>query len=111
MSFFLVNAKPKRDRLGALAEHLRTGHFLGLRPFGRVLAHSLSRARQRHDGRVLWEQEDYSTPPLSEMRAGVLDDYFDDLWLEPVAQGEGWKRIQGLPPLFPALAGGLSPGA
>jgi hypothetical protein len=34
----------------------------------------------------------------------VLDRYFDAISVEPVERGEGWQRIEALPPLFPALA-------
>jgi hypothetical protein len=38
---------------------------------------------------------------LAEERAAVLDRYFFDLRVEPVSEGEGWKRIAPLPRLFP----------
>jgi hypothetical protein len=31
----------------------------------------------------------------------VLDDYFHDLRVEPVKEGEGWSKIAALPRLFP----------
>jgi hypothetical protein len=34
-------------------------------------------------------------------RAAVLDDYFHDLRVEKVKQGEGWSKIATLPRLFP----------
>jgi hypothetical protein len=40
-------------------------------------------------------------PPLAEESAAVLDDYFHDLRVEPVKEGEGWSKIAGLPRLFP----------
>jgi hypothetical protein len=39
------------------------------------------------------------SPPLVQERAGVLDTYFDDITVERVKAGEGWKQIQGLPKL------------
>ena len=33
----------------------------------------------------------------------MLDAYFEDITVEPVAKGEGWRRIEALPPLFPDL--------
>jgi hypothetical protein len=42
-----------------------------------------------------------SSPPLAEERAAVLDSYFEGIAVEPVAEGEGWWRIEALPPLFP----------
>jgi hypothetical protein len=38
--------------------------------------------------------------PFAEQRAAGLDDYFHDVRVEPVAEGEGWARIQNLPQLF-----------
>jgi hypothetical protein len=51
----------------------------------------------------VWEEEDYCRPPLAQERAAVLDDYFDKLQVEPVREGEGWLRIEGLERLFPDL--------
>jgi hypothetical protein len=72
-----------------------------MRPFGRALSASLRGARIRRDGVAVWEEGDYCQPPLAEERAAVLDAYFLDLRVEPVAKGEGWARIQNLPQLFP----------
>jgi hypothetical protein len=36
---------------------------------------------------------------LAEERAAVLDLYFDEITVEPVNAGEGWKQIQALPKL------------
>ena len=36
-------------------------------------------------------------------RAAVLDDYFEDIQVEAVKPGDGWRRIRDLPQLFPAL--------
>ena len=47
--------------------------------------------------RAVWEE------PLAEERAAVLDAHFEDISVEPVASGEGWHRIEALPPLFPDL--------
>jgi hypothetical protein len=40
---------------------------------------------------------------LAEERAAVLDTYFDNLKIEMVQQGTGWRRIDDLPRLFPEL--------
>lgn len=105
MAFYLVSAEPKRDRLGALRDRLQQGAFRDLHPFGPTISHSLRHARLCSDGRAVWEEEDYCTPPLAQERKAVLDDYFDDLHVEPVAEGKAWQRIRDLPPLFPELAG------
>jgi hypothetical protein len=36
---------------------------------------------------------------LAEERAAVLDNYFDEIGVERVDAGEGWKRIEALPRL------------
>lgn len=104
MAFYLVRATPKKDRLQELESRLREDAFLGMKPFGRALSHSLCNARRREDGGAVWEEEDYCSPPLAQERAAVLDDYFEDLSVTPVSRGEGWKAIESLPPLFPGLA-------
>jgi hypothetical protein len=99
MAHYLVRAKPKAERLGELQERLQKDSFVGLRPFGNALTHSLKEARTQSDGIAIWEEEDYCSPPLAEERAAVLDKYFDEINVEQVNAGEGWKRIEALPRL------------
>jgi len=84
-----------------LGMRLARDEFALLRPFGRALSIALRGARLRRDGIAVWEEEDYCQPPLAEERAAVLDDYFHDLRVEPVTEGEGWQRIRTFPRLFP----------
>ena len=99
MAYYLVRAKPKPERLGELSRQLEQNAFVGLRPFGKALTHSLENARTDSDGSAIWEEEDYCSPPLAEERAAVLDLYFDEITVEPVKAGEGWKQIHALPRL------------
>src|SRR5215813_8925418 len=99
MAYYLVRAKPKAERLRELSLQLQRKAFVGLRPFGNALTHSLENARSESDGRAIWEEEDYCSPPLAEERAAVLDNYFDEISVERVDAGEGWKRIKALPKL------------
>ncbi len=105
MAYYLVSAVPRPDRMDELQTRLAAEEFVSLQPFGPALSGSLRNARHRADGVAIWEEEDYCSPPLAEERAAVLDHYFDQLDVERVKRGEGWKRITELPPLFPALAG------
>ena len=104
MAHYLVSATPRRDRLGEMEARLARDEFVSLRPFGPSLTKSLRNARYRSDGEAVWEEEDYCRPPLAEERAAVLDRYFDELKVEPVSLGAGWRRIDDLPRLFPDLA-------
>ncbi len=104
MAFYLVSAQPIDEQLDDLRQQLTQDAFVELRPFGRTLSHSLRNARQRPDGTVVWEEEDYCSPPLAQERSAVLDRYFTSIEVEPVAEGQGWKKIQTLAPLFPELA-------
>jgi hypothetical protein len=99
MAYYLVRAKPKTERLCELLDRLERDSFVGLRPFGKALTDSLKRARTQPDGLAIWEEEDYCSPPLAQERAAVLDHYFDEISVEQVAAGEGWKEIDPLPPL------------
>jgi hypothetical protein len=63
------------------------------------LTYSLTEARTQPDGTAVWEEEDYCSPPLAQERAAVLDKYFDEIKVEQVNAGEGWKQIQTLPKL------------
>jgi hypothetical protein len=99
VSDYLVRAKPKPDRLGELHQQLCENAFVNLLPFGKALTHSLNEARLETDGIAIWEEEDYCSPPLAQERAAVLDTYFDEITVERVNAGEGWKRIESLPKL------------
>jgi hypothetical protein len=104
MAFYLVTASAKRDRMEELESLLRRNAFGALRPFGKALTRSLRDARIREDGTAVWEEEDYCSPPLAQEREAVLDEFFENLSVEPVRAGEGWSRIRDLPRLFPGIA-------
>lgn len=104
MPFYLVEGTPRTDRHKELKQELIDDAFVDLRPFGQALSKSLRNARRRPDGQIAWEEEDYCSPPLAEERAAVLDEYFEVIEVKQVRRGEGWSRIQDLPPLFPDLA-------
>jgi hypothetical protein len=105
MAFYLVSAVLKPDLSKELERLLRENAFADLRPFGKVLSHSLRNARIRDDGFAVWEEEDYCTPPLAQEREAALDRFFERLSVAPVQVGEGWNRIRDLPRLFPDLPG------
>jgi len=101
MAFYVVRARPKPDLIGALRARLEKGEFKVMRPFGRSLTRSLEDARwDAQAGEAVWEEEDYCSPPLAMERAAVLDEYFHDLRVERVHEGQGWKRLQDLPSLW-----------
>ena len=104
MAFYLVEAVLKDDRLGELTDRLRRDEFSTMLPFGGSVTVALRGIRKRQDGGVVWEEEDYCSPPLAQERTAVLDEYFEDLRLTSVRRGEGWAEIRDLPPLFPEFA-------
>jgi hypothetical protein len=104
MAYYLVRSKPKCEDLSDLEQLLQQDAFVALRPFGKAITLALRNARIQEDGTVIWEEEDYCSPPLAQERTAVLDTYFEDITVEVVAQHEGWKRIHDLPALFPDLA-------
>jgi len=98
MAYYLVRAKPKTD-LQPLRDWLDSGDIRVMQPFGSTLQHSLDNARV--DGEYsVWEEEDYCRPPLDMERKAVLDQYFTDLTVETVHEGDGWQRIEHLPSLW-----------
>jgi len=87
-----------------LLQNLAKQEFLKMRPFGKSLTQGLE--GMRHDpitDEVLWEEEDYCSPPLAMERAAVLDKYFDEIQVEKLPKGEGWERISELPALWDDL--------
>lgn len=103
MAFYLVKAELKKELLNKLEKSLRENAFINLQPFGRALTFSLRNARVDENNEIVWEEEDYCTPPLAEERAAVLDRYFQLLQIEKVNKGAGWEMIKTLPKLFPDL--------
>jgi hypothetical protein len=103
MAYYLVRAKAKPERVAELERLLAEKAFLDMRPFGEALSAGLTGARIAADGLAVWEEEDYCSPPLAMEREAVLDTYFDDIQVEAVKVGEGWRHIRDLPRLFPAL--------
>ena len=94
MAYYLVKARPVNGRLRELHERIEAGHVASLRPFGKTLEYSLVNARYSFDGYVLWEEEDYCSPPLAMEREAVLDKYFQELTMERVEKGSGWSMIR-----------------
>jgi hypothetical protein len=90
---YLVSAVPKHGRLDELADRLARAEFMSLRPFGPTLSASLGASEK-----TAWP---CGRSPLAQERAAVLDNYFHDLRVEPVAEGEGWSKIDALPLLLP----------
>ena len=101
MAYYLVRARLKTELADELRAELDRGAFRGLRPFGQAVTAGLEGARRDPaTGDVLWEEEDYCSPPLAMERAAVLDRYFEEIRVEPLRQGEAWARIGDLPPLW-----------
>ena len=71
MAYYLVEAAAKEARLPELGNRLEKEEFLSMRPFGPSVTFSLRGARRRPDGGVVWEEEDYCSPPLAQERAAV----------------------------------------
>ncbi len=99
MAHYLVSARVRGD-LDDLKSRLDSGEIRALRPFGLALDKGLRGARIAESDRIVWEEEDYCSPPLAMERAAVLDHYFDTLEVESVPEGEGWSRIERLTPLW-----------
>lgn len=103
MSYYLVKAKPKKSKLQELEEKLKANAFIDLQPFGQAVTMGLKNARIKEDGEVVWEEEDYCSPPLAMEREAVLDEYFTDIQVEDHGRGNAWKAIAHLTRLFPEL--------
>ena len=104
MAHYLVTATPREALLAELSGRLERDELVTLRPFGRALTASLRRARRLPNGKAMWEEEDYCSPPLAQEREAVLDRYFDQISVEAVVEGTGWELIDPFPAMFPELA-------
>ncbi len=103
MAYYLVKAKPVQELLAELRQRLERGEIEKMRPFGSSLHSSLENARLQKSGIGIWEEEDYCRPPLAQERAAILDNYFIDLHVERVEEGDGWQQIERLPGMFETL--------
>lgn len=100
MAYYLVRANLREELYDELAEKLADRAFVDMRPFGKAITRGLEGARRQADGRIVWEEEDYCSPPLAMERAAVLDRYFTDIQVETVHEEQGWARIADLPSLW-----------
>lgn len=101
MAFYQIRARLNHELADELLARLRSGEIRSMRPFGPSLHRSLTEARlDVETGEAVWEEEDYCRPPLAQEREAVLDRYFRNLQVESVREGEGWRRIAGLPGLW-----------
>lgn len=101
MAHYLVKARLKHDLAEELQERLKSGEIRSMRPFGPSLHRGLTEARlDPETGESVWEEEDYCRPPLAQEREAVLDRYFEGLRVEPVQEGEGWRRIEDFPRIW-----------
>lgn len=103
MAFYLVKAEITGG-IEKLKQQLDAGAIRTMRPFGSSLDHALREARVLAEGTLIWEEEDYCSPPLAQERAAVLDQYFRDVQVKRVNEGEGWKEIAHLPRLWSGAA-------
>lgn len=110
MAYYLVKAQYHKNLLADLRTRLDSGEINKMRPFGTALQYSLDHARLDPQGQgwVVWEEEDYCSPPLAQERAAVLDTYFKSLSVEKVQQGQGWERVESLPLLWDTSNGGMN---
>ena len=83
-----------------LKRKLDLGDIAQKRGFGDSHQSGLKNAKRSADGDVLWEQRSDSTPPLSQERRAILNEFFRDIAVEEVAEGTGWERIRRLEPLW-----------
>jgi len=101
MAHYLVQGELNEDKAHELKNKVFSGELRELEPFGRAITHSLENAKfDPRSEMVLWEEEDYCTPPLAQEREAVLDIYFSNLQIEKVDKGEGWQEIDDLPSLW-----------
>lgn len=103
MSFYFVRAEVKKDKLDELTVKLMNEEFKDLQPFGRALNFSLKNAKILEDNILAWEEEDYCSPPLAQEKKAVLNKYFDNIKIELVLKGEGWKKINHLRGMFTSV--------
>ena len=96
MAYYLVTAQPIQSKMASLRKWLDSGEIRAMRPFGQALQMGLDNARWESEGVAIWEEEDYCVPPLAQERAAVLDDFFTNIEVQYVSQGEGWKKIEPL---------------
>ena len=103
MAFYLVRAKPKKERLKTLKEELISGKISRMQPFGQALQYSLENARvdTENSDYAIWIEEDYCSPPLAMERESVLDRYFNDISVQHVQSEEkAWVSISDKPRLW-----------
>lgn len=100
MASYLVRAKPKPGKLLKLKRKLDLGDIALMRGFGESLQSALRKAKTSSDGDVFWEQKSHSAPPLSQEKRAILNEFFREVVVEEVSEGQGWERVRHLEPLW-----------
>jgi hypothetical protein len=101
MTHYLVSAKIKQGVAAEIRQRIADESFINMKPFGKTLARAMFQIRQDPvSGKVYWEEECYCSPPLAMERTAVLDQYFTEINVEQLSEGEGWARISELPILW-----------
>jgi hypothetical protein len=106
MKSYLVRARPRPGKLVKLKRKLELGDVAIMRGFGETLDLGLKNAKRSAEGEILWEQRSGSTPPLSQERRAILNEFFREIEAEEVPEGRGWEKIRHLPPLWTDRATG-----
>lgn len=101
MAHYIVRARLKPHLAEELKKKLDAGELRSIRPFGRGLSDALERARRDPEtSQAVWEEQCFCSPPLAMERKEVLDNYFEEISTQQVAEGEGWRQIEDLPSLW-----------
>ena len=85
---YRVTARFRTDMAGDLLRRLDDGSIAAQRPDGQEIVDSLRRAVVTGSGEVQWSEMCFCDPPLAHERATVLDDYFESVAVDPIAQYE-----------------------
>ena len=100
MAYYLVEADLKDNLKDELKQKLINNEFKHLNPFGKALTYSLENVKKNDKGKILWEEEDYCSPPLKEEKEAVLNKYFENIKVKKVNKSAGQEKIKNLPELF-----------
>lgn len=83
-----MTARFLTDTAADLLRRLDDDSIASKRPDGQEIVDSLHRAVVSDTGEVQWSEMCFCDPPLAHERATVLDTYFANLAVEPIAEYE-----------------------
>lgn len=80
---YQIKARLKEGKAKGFKEALENGTVAGIGPDGREIVKGMESATISKSGDITWNMICFCSPPLEHEREAILDEYFEDMRIEP----------------------------